>query len=234
MSVTLGDNIASVEDAVAKMLDFIGRDVSDLTFTPNATAPGTDLPTTDPDVAIAWRAFQEVYAETSTKFWAWNTVELDVSVASGQYLLPDPDTDNDDDPYFGNTTSGVAVARVKEQPADLDLVYRDGTGTTGPHLFDRKTNSNTGFAGKGDVTLEIAFFIKWEIIPLPVRRYIVAEAAVRFVGRAATSESQVAFAQEARNMAFQEMEAFDLEMRPPNAFTDGMLTLPGITDRFPF
>lgn len=231
--VFLGDPYATREAAVQKMLDMIGRDTSDLTFTPSGGTPGADIPFSDPDVALAWNALAEVYAQTMTRFWYFNTIhDITVSESSGQYLVPDQF--GQDDAAHGNTTSGPSAVKVLEQPAELDLIYRRETGTAPEALFDRKTNTNTGFAGKGDIKLEVAYFLLWDVIPFPARQFMVLEAATRFAKRATASKAVVDLIQDDATRARILLTGLDLEQRPPNMLRDGALVLPGITDRFPF
>jgi hypothetical protein len=228
----LGDPYETREAAVEKMIDFIGRDASDLDFTIAGGTDGADIEFTDPDVRLAWHALAEVYAQVMTKFWFFNTIEEQTIAinGSGEYVLPDQF--GQDDARMPNT-SGVAAVRVTEQPTSLDLIFREETGTTQIKLFDRLSNTNTGFT-TGDIKVEIAYFLNWDVIPFFVRNFIVLEAGLKFAKRATASADIIQLITEDRDRARVLMTGNELESRAPNMLIDGALTLPGITDRFPF
>ena len=218
----LGDPFASREVTVKKMLDAIGRDVSDLTFTAAAENAAATLPD-DPDVHIAWNALVEAYADVMQSFKLFNTFRVEISVSSGKYTIPNDPTasdlayDADVVNQSGTNASMIASVRVIEQPSDLNLVWlnRHGTDYT---LFDTVTGDDDAFAGKGDVVCEVTYYMAWGHIPQVHKKYIFTAATRRFIQRAIGATDYIGFTQQDEQVAQARCQQYDLEMAPANFF----------------
>ena len=188
----LGDPYSSREETVRQMLHEIGRDTSDLDFTPAAVDEPASLPD-DPDVHMAWDALRQVWAEESAKFHLFNTYELTIEPVLGKYVIPlDPAGDPGDTDLFRNVGSAVhriAGVEILDQPAALNLVWR-GSGELVPTLVNTTltdpptAGDDENFSSYGPVRVRVAYWMQWENIPLPYRHYIFVRAARRFARRA--------------------------------------------------
>lgn len=218
----LGDAFASREITVKKMLSVIGRDTSDLTFTAAAVGDAAALPD-DPDVHIAWDALCEAYADVLTDFSLFTTWRQEIAVASGKYTIPSaPDATSlawDADVFVQPMTnvSTIAAVRVIEQPDDLNLVWLGRHGTD-YSLFDTVTGDDDAFAGKGQVTVEVSYWMQWEHIPYVYRKYIFTAASRRFIQRAVGATEYIGFSQQDEQMAHARCQQHNLEAAPCSIF----------------
>lgn len=240
----LGDPFASREVTVKKMLDAIGRDASDLTFTAAAESAAATLPD-DPDVHIAWNALVEAYADVCQSFRLFNTFRQEIEVSSGKYTIPNDPTATDlayDGDVFnqsGTNASLIAAVRVIDQPADLNLVWLNRHATD-YSLFDTVTGDDDAFAGKGPVTVEVAYYVQWGHLPQVFKKYIFTAATRRFIQRAVGATDYIGFTQQDEQLALARCQQYDLEMAPANFFTGSGSgerpagTAQAILDRWPF
>lgn len=250
----LGDAFESREITVKKMLDVIGRDSSDLTFTAALPDVAAALPD-DPDVHIAWNALCEAYSDCVAMFrlaTMWRK-EIDVDGTTTAYLVPlEPSTTimqantNTFVDFFANGDL-IAAVRVIQQPADLNLVWMgiqaltisEVTNYYAP-LVDTITASATGFAGKGSATVEVSYWVAWENLTYTFRKYIFTAATRRFIQRAIGATDYIGFTQQDEQMALSRCQQEDLQISPcgivsgsgsgerPNAL------ILGIEDRNPY
>lgn len=227
------DQFATREAAIKYMMDLIGRDVDDLTFTPSGGTDGADLPD-DPDVLKAWRALSNVYTSVCSAFLPFNSrEEVEIAVdGSGNYVVPALADGTAADELLATAPSGVSAVQVWEQPDDLDLILRDDTLTTTPRLWDRVSGDFGDFTGKSNIKCRVAYFVEWTYLPLPVRQHIVTRAAQSFADRAVASGA-IDLRADIRDatVAFQ---SYLIESQQPNIYTDGMADDPGITERYPY
>ncbi len=218
----LGDPFASREVTVKKMLDAIGRDATDLTWTPAAETAAASLPD-DPDVHMAWHALSEAYADVMQSFRLFNTFRVEISEASGKYTIPNDPTatdlayDADVVNQSGTNGSFIASVRVIEQPADLNLVWLNRHATD-YSLFDTVSGDDNANAGKGDVVCEVTYYMQWGHIPQVFKKYIFTAATRRFIQRAVGATDYIGFTQQDEQMAFARCQQYDLEMAPANFF----------------
>lgn len=240
----LGDPLASREVAVKKMLSAIGRETSDLTFTPAPVDDSAALPD-DPDVHFAWEALAEKVADVASQFKLFNTfrVEIEPNV-NGRYLIPAaPGAEPWDPDVFSATGGGsdlIAAVRVIQQPPDLNLVWRGTRSTITTSLVDTITGLDYGFTGKGTVICEVAYWAPWEHIPYPMRRYAHVAATRVFIQRAIGATEVLGYTERDEQMALARAQQYDLEQSPANFFfgSGGGEREPGaahsIKDRWPF
>jgi hypothetical protein len=219
----LGDAFASREITVKKMLSVIGRDTSDLTFTAAAVGALAALPD-DADVHLAWDALCEVYADVLTQFTLFTSFRWEIAVASGCYVIPVNPVDTslayDADVFVqpGTNVSLIAHVRVIDQPEDLNLVWL-GADDTAYRLIDTITGDDDAFAGKGDVTVEVSYWMSWEHIPYVYRKYIFTAACRRFIQRAVGATDYLGFTQQDEQMAHARCQQANLEAAPCSIFT---------------
>lgn len=218
----LGDPFASREITVKKMLDAIGRDTSDLTFTPASVTATASLPD-DPDVSIAWNALSETAADVLAEFRIFNTFRVEIDPdGSGRYLIPAaPTAEPWDADVFASPGSGdnlIAAVRVIDQPEDLNLVWRGTASSSVEALVDTVTGAISNFTGKGTVTCEVAYWASWESIPFPMRKLIFVAATRRFIQRAIGATDYIGFQQQDEQLARARAVQYDLEQAPANIF----------------
>jgi hypothetical protein len=221
-NATLGDPFATREQTVKAMMGAIGRDTSDLTFTPASTTSPASLPD-DPDVRIAWEELVRVYSEVCNRPMFWNTVQLTLSPGSGgaYYVTATADAENGIDGSY-NTTIGNNIVRcdVLTQPdPDIHLVYRGEPGLL-PRLFDTKSRAYGDFSDYGDVDVEVTYFLKWEYLPYVARKLIYVSACRSFMQRVRGVDSAVGLTQQDEDRARMDYHVFCVDNADANMHRD--------------
>jgi len=240
----LGDAYYTREITVKKMIDAIGRDVTELTFGDGGAGGSAVLPD-DPDVHLAWNALVEANAEITNQFHLWNTyrVEIDPNGA-GRYIVPDAPTFNPYDADLLNQPTGradlIAAVKVIEQPSDLNLVWLGTAAGTVTALVDTITGTVDDFTGKGQVVVYVTYFTPWNRLPFVIRNYIFKVATRRFIQRAVGATDYMGFTDRDESRAQAEALKHDLRIGPCNFIAGSgsglrpLGSLSEIIDRHPY